>query len=129
MGYMAAVLIFCGVVSSGAPVSVEEILETEGVFRFTDHSSVYSFLSDGSFLMEPVGISGRAVEGSWTTGDYGVFLITGRWTWYNGVSMDNDFREMELLITPLSAEADTVNGMAVYEVYFTVEELGPLLEL
>ncbi len=129
MGYMAAVLIFCGVVSLWVPVSVEGILETEGVFRFTDHSSVYSFFSDGSFLMEPVGISGRAVEGSWTTEDYGVFLITGRWTWYNGVSMENDFRQMEILITPLSAEADTVNGLAVYEVYFTIEELGPLLEL
>lgn len=120
---------FCGVVSSGEAVSIQGILETEGVFRFTDQSSVYSFLSDGSFLMEPVGISGRAVEGSWTTEDYGVFLITGRWTWYNGVSMENDFREMEILITPLSAEADTVNGLAVYEVYFTIEELGPLLEL
>ncbi|HOP25854.1 MAG TPA: hypothetical protein PLM22_03510 [Candidatus Sabulitectum sp.] len=123
--FIAALL--CGTV----PGSIEEILDTQGVFSFTDGSSIYSFFSDGDFLMEPAGLSGRAIEGSWTSDDYGEFSVEGLWTWYNGISQENDRRRMTVLITLLPGEPDTLEslwqgeGVTVYKVYFTVEELLP----
>ena len=49
--------------------SMIEIIEEEGQFAFTDGSSTYLFLDDGSFYMDPTGMSGRAVEGNWTSSD------------------------------------------------------------
>jgi len=112
--------------------AVLEIINDEGQFAFTDGSSLYRFFEDGSFLMEPIGISGRAIEGFWKSTDQGVMEITGLWTWYNGVSSINDYRKMVIFITILSMdeieldmpwqESDT----RLYDVYFTTEELGPV---
>ena len=106
--------------------SIESVLETHSVFRFTDGSSVYCFSADGSFLMEPSGLCGRAVEGTWITDDYGVFTIEGLWTWYNGASVPNDRRRMTLTVTLLTEQADSSGGFAFWPVYFTVEEVTPV---
>ncbi len=113
-------------------VGIDDILSAESVFRFSDGSSVYSFFSDGNFLMEPVGLSGRAVEGVWETEDYCVFNVTGTWTWYNGISAIDDFRQMTLWITLLSDDPDTLESLwqgpetPVYDVYFTIDEIVSL---
>ena len=114
------------------PVGIEDILVRENIFSFTDGSSVYTFFSDGNFLMEPLGLSGRAVEGVWETEDYCVFNVTGTWTWYNGISAIDDFRQMTLWITLLSDDPDTLEslwqgaGTMVYSVYFTIDEIVSL---
>lgn len=117
-----AAALLCGTL----PGSIEEILGTEGVFSFTDGSSIYSFFSDGDFLMEPAGLSGRAIEGSWTSDDFGEFSVEGLWTWYNGISRENDRRSMTVLVTLLPGEPDTVWGKRVWPVYFSVEEITPV---
>ena len=113
-------------------VGIDDILSAESVFRFSDGSSVYSFFSDGNFLMEPAGLSGRAVEGVWQTEDYCVFNITGTWTWYNGISAMDDFRRMTVCITLLADDPDTLESLwqgpetPVYDVYFTIDEIVSL---
>ena len=113
-------------------IGIEDILCKENVFRFSDGSSVYSFFSDGDFLMEPAGLSGRAIEGVWETDDYGVFTVTGTWTWYNGISLIDDYRRMKICVTLLSEEPDTLEslwqgaGTPVYQVYFTIDEIVSL---
>ena len=111
------------------PFGIEDILARENCFSFTDGSSVYSFYGDGSFLMEPLGLSGRAIDGIWETEDYCVFYVTGTWTWYNGISLIDDFRRMEICITLLSEEPETLECLwqdadtSVYSVYFTIDEV------
>lgn len=117
-----AAALLCGTL----PGSIEEILGTEGVFSFSDGSSIYSFFSDGDFLMEPAGLSGRAIEGSWTSDDFGEFSVEGLWTWYNGISRENDRRSMTVLVTLLPGEPDSVWGKRVWPVYFSVEEITPV---
>lgn len=126
------IALIAAIPSAEGYTGIDDILANENVFRFSDGSSIYSFFSDGSFLLEPAGISGRAVEGTWTTDDYGIFTVTGTWTWYNGISAIDDFRRMTILITLQSVEPDTLEspwqgaGTMVYGVYFTVDELTPI---
>jgi hypothetical protein len=112
--------------------SIPEIIVEEGQFAFTDGSSTYQFYADGSFLLEPAGISGRAVEGHWEWLDSGQMEITGTWSWYNGVSAIDDTRRMTLNVSLRSTdtvESDALWGASdarLYDVYFTVEELVPI---
>ncbi len=76
--------------------------------------------------MEPAGLSGRAIQGSWTSDDYGEFSVEGLWTWYNGISQENDTRRMTVLITLLPGEPDSVLGKRVWPVYFSAEEITPV---
>jgi len=114
--------------------SAMDIIEAEGVFAFTDGSSVYTFREDGSFLLEPVGISGRAVEGSWEWQGDGRMEVTGTWTWYNGISSIDDHRSMSLVIWLLSVEPVESeclwqgSDVRLYDVYFIVDRLAPVEE-
>jgi hypothetical protein len=114
--------------------SAMDIIEAEGVFAFTDGSSVYTFQEDGSFLLEPVGISGRAVEGSWEWQGDGRMEVTGTWTWYNGISAIDDHRSMSLVIwlqsvEPVESEVLWQGSDArLYDVYFIVDRLAPVEE-
>lgn len=122
-------VIAASAVWAGTLPSISEIIAGEGKFAFTDGSSVYRFTDDGGFLMEPLSLCGRAIEGTWTSSDPGVFTISGLWTWYNGTSPIDDFRRMTLFVTLLSTEPDTVEslwnylGERVYPVYFTIDEI------
>jgi hypothetical protein len=126
------VLLFaCVIANAGNELpSIVEIIQEEGQFAFTDGSSVFQFFSDGSFLMEPTGLSGRAIEGTWKSLDSGLMEITGIWTWYNGTSAINDQRMMLINISLLSMETEDreqlwqASAARLYDVYFTVEELG-----
>jgi hypothetical protein len=112
--------------------SIPEIIEEEGQFAFTDGSSTYQFYASGDFLLEPAGISGRAVEGRWEWLDSGRMEITGTWTWYNGVSAIDDRRRMTLYVNLNSMETVdsgplwSSSDARLYDVYFTVEELVPI---
>ena len=108
-----------------------EIIQTEGQFIFTDGSSYYMFKKDGTFTSEPLGISGREINGKWELRDDHVFVIRGRWTWINGLSPRDDYRQMEIWIyRPMSAESvpqlSSVDGalnVKVYQCYFVVDQL------
>ena len=107
-----------------------EIIQTEGQFIFADGSSSYMFKKDGTFTSEPLGISGREINGTWELRDERVFVIRGRWTWINGLSPRDDYRQMEILVRrPTAAEivpqltlVDGVN-LKVYKCYFVIDRL------
>ncbi len=109
--------------------SIIEIIDEEGQFAFTDGSSTYLFLDDGSFYLDPTGMSGRAVEGSWTNSDSSRFEITGIWGWDNGISLINDKRKMTIFINLKSMETEVSELLwrstdaRLYDVYFTIEEI------
>lgn len=109
--------------------SIIEIIDEEGQFAFTDGSSTYLFLDDGSFYLEPIPISGRAVEGNWICEDSNRFEITGIWSWYNGISLIDDKRKMTIFIYLLSMEIEISELLwrsadsKLYDVYFTIEEI------
>lgn len=117
------------VVASDFPEPLQ-IIENEGQFIFTDGSSYYSFKKDGTFISEPLGISGREITGTWELQDR-VFVIQGRWSWMNGLSPRDDYRRMKLAIyRPVSTEIveslSLVDGnvnVKIYKCYFVVEEL------
>ncbi len=128
----SALILFTAILASGAGeelLSIQEIIQDEGQFAFTDGSSVFQFYSDGSFFMEPTGLSGRAVEGKWIFLDSNRMQITGIWTWYNGVSAINDQRRMTIFIYLLSMETEDSellwrsSDTKMYDVYFVVEEI------
>ena len=106
-----------------------QIIEDEGQFAFTDNSSVYLFMDDGSFFMDPNGMSGRSIEGTWTYLDSNKFEITGEWGWCNGLSVLNDKRVMVLYVNLISGETSVSQSLwrssdsRLYDVYFVIEEL------
>jgi hypothetical protein len=111
-----------------------EIIQTEGQFVFTDGSSYYMFKKDGTFASEPLGISGREINGKWELRDERVFVIRGRWGWVNGLSARDDYRQMQIAIyRPTSIETidrlsfvDAITNVRVYKCYFVVEELSKI---
>ena len=128
-----ALLLLLSLSSTGATEFPKpmEIIQNEGQFVFTDGSSFYLFKKDGSFTSEPLGLSGRVITGTWTFQEDRLFVIQGRWSWINGLSAEDDYREMKLAIyRPVSSE--TVEQLSVvgattkatiYRCYFVVEEL------
>ncbi|MBD3369027.1 hypothetical protein GF402_01535 [Candidatus Fermentibacteria bacterium] len=114
------------------PPSVIEIIEEEGQFAFTDGSSTYLFLQDGSFFLEPTTLSGRSIEGQWKSIGTGWMEITGTWGWYNGISSANDYRRMVLYINVRSTETENSELLwrsenhRMYDVYCIVDELAKL---
>jgi len=118
--------------NGGEVPSALDIIADEGELAFTDGSSLYHFFDDGRFLLEPLSLCGRAIEGTWVSADQGSFEITGTWTWYNGISLIDDIRRMTINVTVLSDKPETLeslwqaSGTQVYSVYFTIEELVSL---
>jgi hypothetical protein len=110
---------------------VPQIIQTEGKFVFTDGSSYYMFKKDGTFTSEPLGISGREITGKWEYVHDREFVIRGRWSWMNGLSPRDDYRQMTIAVfRPISSEiVDQLSGVdgtlnvKVYKCYFVIEEL------
>jgi hypothetical protein len=89
-----------------------EIIHDEGQFVFSDGSSYYLFKKDGTFISEPLGLTGRVITGTWTCQDDRLFVIQRRWTWINGLSPRDDYRQMKIVIgLPVSWE--TVEQLSV----------------
>jgi hypothetical protein len=112
-----------------APPGVMEMIQQIGAFSFTDGSSIFTFHSDHLFTLTPSGMSGRSVTGFWSLDSDGMFLVTGQWQWQNGVSREDDYREMVISVTYMGGEADTSNPFAqtpLYPVYFTIERLSAI---
>jgi len=78
--------------------------------------------------MEPLGISGRTIEGLWKYDSDGI-RITGTWSWINGLSVPNDRREMDLNIGAILAKKtkrrsrNTGKEHEIQEAYFLIDRL------
>jgi len=110
-----------------SPPTVEEHLKGHDSYAYSDGSSVFTFHKDQSFRLAPIGMSGRAIEGVWAKVDGGL-LVTGQWTWVNGLSVDDDYREMLLQVSPLPGEPTKVGTQAVEvrPTYAVVEKVAPI---
>ncbi len=111
-----------------------DLLDTKKVFSgetevcLSDGSSLYVFHPKGTFTMEPLGISGRTIEGLWKYDSNGI-RITGTWSWINGLSVPNDRREMDLHIGAILAKKtkhrsrNTGKEHEIQEAYFLIDRL------
>ncbi|PKN58791.1 MAG: hypothetical protein CVU56_03765 [Deltaproteobacteria bacterium HGW-Deltaproteobacteria-14] len=113
------------VASASEPASVREALTADGVLAFSDGSSVYRIHADGRFALDPLGISGRTVAGTWESDDDRVFVVTGKWGWVNGLSRDDDYRRMTLAVSVVPGEGPPpgMDGATLTRVYLVIEEL------
>ncbi|MDX9722459.1 MAG: hypothetical protein RBU37_17065 [Myxococcota bacterium] len=78
-------------------LTFESLLQGEDSVSFSDDGSIYTFYQDGRFTLNPDALSGMTIEGIWEK-DGEVFVVTGQWGWVNGLSRDNDYRELRLTL-------------------------------
>lgn len=94
----------------------------------SDGSSIYIFSPDQKFRLEPIGMSGRTIEGTWSKDSDGIH-ISGQWSWIDGLSANDDFREMDLHIGSLENETRDHTSMLtatkhkIHKGYFLIERL------
>ena len=129
VGVVGAFLMGAGPAIGAEPrTAVRAAIEAKGAFAFSDGASVYVLEKGGTFVLEPVGISGRTIEGSWVSDDDRIFVVTGRWGWVNGLSRDDDYRRLTFAVTahPAEGKAEPVktrSGVVVSPAYFVIDEL------
>ena len=100
-----------------------EVIEKEGVLRFSDGSSIYALHKDGRFELTPEGMSGRTISGVWKSDD-GLIRIEGVWSWMNGYSIPDDMRIMRLQVIPRGEKEKVgLRSELVTKVYFTIESI------
>jgi len=135
MKLLAIAFILFGIVPASYATELpraSEIIEIEGQFVFTDGSSFFIFKKDHSFSSGPLELSGREITGTWELRDDRLFVIRGKWTWINGLSARDDYREMQIAVyRPQSVETvkslsyvAVLENVKVYKCYFVVEELS-----
>ncbi|SDU06241.1 hypothetical protein SAMN05444156_1742 [Verrucomicrobium sp. GAS474] len=107
-----------------------QIVKDHGTVSISDGASLFTFSKDGTFKQRPLGISGRTVEGRWVEADQSwgnaSFIITGNWSWVNGISPPSDPRRMVMAIYPFGKFGTLEQfgkEIPVYKTYFVIEEL------
>ena len=111
----------------------KELIDPEDILGekelcITDGSSVYIFFPDKKFKLAPIGLSGRTIEGTWTLDSDGLH-IKGKWGAVNGLSVNNDYREMDLWIGYLSSKTTTKHfpmaggERVIHDCYFYINRL------
>jgi len=112
---------------AGEMIKIESVLGKKELC-ISDGSSVYIFSPDNKFRLEPIGISGRTIEGTWARDSDEIHII-GRWSWVNGLSANDDFREMDIHLGSLEDKTRDYTSMLtatkhkIYESYFLIERL------
>jgi len=103
--------------------TVQQILDEEGHFAWSDGTSIYRLEKNHSFTLKPVGVSGRTIEGKWTLldGQSSKIQVFGRWLWLNGASAPDDYRKMTIHISGPAVRKSERAGL--YQPFFGIEEL------
>ena len=111
-----------------------ELLDPKALFSgdaevcFSDGSSLYIFRPHGKFSLEPLGISGRTIKGTWKYDSDGLH-ISGTWSWINGMSIRDDRREMDIHVGHVTTEStdhkSAITGKThkVQKAYFLIERV------
>ena len=128
-------LVMVGLVGVGmASGFAVELQDTKTVFSgkseicLSDGSSLYIFHPNGAFSLEPMGCSGRTIEGKWSY-DSNDIHISGIWSWINGYSIKNDQRQMDLHIGYIGSkktEYQSLNTGKIHNIqesYFYIDRL------
>jgi hypothetical protein len=111
----------------------DELIKPESILGkkelcISDGSSIFIFSPDKKFRLEPIGLSGRTIQGTWTH-DFDGLHIVGQWSWINGAAAHDDFREMDIHIGSLKENSrDHVSAISaakhkIYECYFLIERV------
>lgn len=58
-----------------ATITPEQALAQAGTFTLYDNATLYSFQRDGTFSAMPRGLSGRTLEGRWTSDGPGHYQV------------------------------------------------------
>lgn len=112
---------------AGTFIKPESILGTAELC-ISDGSSVYIFSPDNKFRLVPIGESGRTIEGTWSRDSEGIHIV-GKWSWINGLSANDDFREMDIYIGALQDKTREYTSMfpaskhKIYDCYFLIERV------
>jgi hypothetical protein len=122
--------------SANNDFSPQLALHREGVLAITDGSSFYIFSRDGTFHSYPNGMSGRLLDGTFTSDgeDVTTFTVIAKQTWLNGVSADDDYRKIVFRVYPGSNKPGETasNGggaappKAIWSGYYLVDELSKI---
>jgi len=72
------------------PLFAGDLIKPESILGkrelcISDGSSIYIFSPDKTFRLEPIGMSGRTIKGTWTSDSDGIHIV-GQWSWINGLS-------------------------------------------
>jgi hypothetical protein len=129
------IVLFClcvtGNVVAEDSLSSSRIIDKDGELVISDGSSLYRFIRGGQFRSEPLGMSGRLIEGTWVSDKDGSFEIQGNWGWLNGMSQVDDSRVMNLSISGLKLESENLvrfpgaqpEKTKLYRGYFVIHRL------
>jgi hypothetical protein len=113
--------------------TADELIKPESILGkkelcISDGSSIFIFSPDRKFRLEPFGLSGRTIQGTWAHDSDGLHIV-GQWSWINGAAADDDFREMDIHIGYLKDNSrDHVSSISeakhkIYECYFLIERV------
>jgi hypothetical protein len=103
-------------------------MEQFGSISISDGSSFFTFSKDGSFRSEPLGTSGRTLEGRWTVSDGIRFSVIAKLSWVNGGSSEQDYRRIVFVIyhvrkRPPEPELSARSRIDLFDSYFFIDEL------
>ncbi len=84
----------------GATITPEQALAQVGTFTLYDNATLYSFQRDGTFSATPRGLSGRTLEGRWTSDGPGHYQVVAALGWINGLSQRNHYKAIDFTIYP-----------------------------
>lgn len=103
-------------------------IEQFGAITIGDGSSFFSFAKDGSFNSGPLGQSGRTMKGYWSKDEDGRFVVTAKFGWINGLSLDEQYRRIVFRISHVSKNAkkgitSPWTAEPDFDSYFLIEEM------
>jgi hypothetical protein len=102
-------------------------IEQFGEILISDGSSYYIFSKDGSFRSGPLGLSGRAFEGRWTSNGL-TFTAIAKLGWMNGISSDQDYRRIVFVIYHVQKRQPVTkptkwSQLTLFDSYFVIDEM------
>jgi hypothetical protein len=134
-GLLASLCLLAGCSKKPRPPQQREVVQPWDEFAkatedicISDGSSLYIFHPNGDFELEPLGLSGRTIQGKWRL-HYTMVQVTGLWSWMNGISADDDYRTMVLNVGGIDPEFTELTSMSsgkvhkVRKAYLTIESL------
>jgi hypothetical protein len=100
------------------------IIERAGFIKISDGSSIYKFSKDGQFESYPVGISGRTMQGHWTSAGESQFTVIATMGWVNGmVSATPETKKIIFIIYPTSYVAPHGKTETLHKPYFIIDKM------
>ena len=108
-----------------------DIIKADGVLVISDGSSLYEFKNDGTFHSHPMGMDGRLLDGTWTSGG-GIrsmtLTATAKMSWVNGPQPKDEYRKIVFLLypggkrPPDKRRIGELQHKEIFDCYFLIQE-------